>query len=128
MLVRKKIAFYCIQIHTVIAIHFHSSVANSSHNKYTKSCPKIYQIYTKFISVTTRTIQCCLFNPVLLLQYISFSRWSTIAVEQGHQKDAASSISTSLTLAVTDFEPRENLTFQHLQLLHFYSFCGTAHY
>ena len=32
------------------------SVANSSHKKYTKSYLKIYQIYTKSISVTKRTL------------------------------------------------------------------------
>jgi len=34
-------------------------------------------------------------------------------------RNVASSISTSLNSAVTDFEPLENLTIQHLQL-HFY--------
>jgi len=70
------------------------------------------------------------YNSMLLFQpffTISFRRRLTVVVEQGHQMAAASSIST-LTLAATDFEPLENLTFQHLQLVHFYSFCGPAHY
>ena len=59
-----------------------TSVANSSHNKYTKSCLKIYQIH-----ICNKT-----YNLMLVFQsffYNSFSRWLTVAAEQGHQRDAA---------------------------------------
>jgi len=58
------------------------------------------------MSVTKRTSM-LLFQPFFI---IFFSRSLTVAVEQGHQRDAASSTSTSSILSVSDFEPLENLT------------------
>ena len=74
----------------------HYSVANSSYNEFTKSNPKICQIYTKFISVTKT------FNLMLLfLQYLFIisCRWLTVALCD--HRDAATSIFTFLTLTVT---------------------------
>jgi len=78
---------------------------------------------TKFRYVTKNN-NLMLFFPCL---FIVSLRWLTVDFEQCHHRDAASSVSAFLTLAVTDLLPLQNSSFQHLQL-DFHFFCGPAHY
>jgi len=59
--------------------------ANSAHNKCTKSSLKLYQIYTKFIAI--KSLQ---FNAVFAMLFTISRRLLPVAVEQCHQRDAAS--------------------------------------
>jgi len=71
-----------------------NSVTNSSYNKYTKSSLKIYQIY-----ICNKNVQFC---AIFSMSFYCFTWMIDICVEQCHHRDAASSISTFLTLAATD--------------------------